>query len=162
MKTAKRHILLSMVILAFVSFSSSCIEDPVVTELAPPTVTLGTPSVQQNSASLVCNVDGTSSFIKDCGFYFGKNQDMSGNKKLASTFSSSGSFQAKADGLTAGTTYYYTAFLSNGKDEIRSSVGSFTTLEGALPIVETMDIYDVGENEAGVKSRLKDEGGEFS
>jgi len=96
-----------------------------------PTVTTSAPtSVTSTSMTLNGNVtnQGASS-VTNRGFYFGTNANYASNTKTQ-VGSGTGTYTLAKTGLTAGTTYYATAYAINTQGEARGSTASQSTTGG--------------------------------
>lgn len=98
-----------------------------------------TPTVQTNAATSVTstsmtingNVTNTgASAVTNRGFYFGTNSNYASNTKTQ-VGSGTGTYTLAKTGLTAGTTYYITAYAINTQGEARGSTVSQATSGGS-------------------------------
>ena len=98
-----------------------------------PTVTTSAPtSVTGTSMTLNGNVTNQgASAVTDKGFYFGTNASYASNTKT-SVSSGTGAYTLARTGLTAGTTYYATAYAINTQGEARGSTVSQATTGGTV------------------------------
>ena len=109
------------------------------------------PSIQTNSATNIAissmtlngnvTADGGAT-VTSRGFYFGTSSNYASNSKIT-VGSGTGSFTNNRTGLSAGTTYYVTAFSINSAGE---SVGS--TLGAATPVALTMTSRNIYQRAA--------------
>ncbi len=96
-----------------------------------PTVATNTPSsVTSTSMTLNGNVTNQgSTAVTNRGFYFGTNSNYASNTKTQ-VGSGTGAYTLAKTGLTAGTTYYVTAYAINSQGEARGSTVSQGTTGG--------------------------------
>ena len=79
-----------------------------------------------HTAVLVSDLKAEPSGSLECGFYIGK--DRSALTRMTGRVEGM-SIILGLDGLDAATAYYFTAFISNGRNEVDSGLGSFLTAE---------------------------------
>ena len=90
--------------------------------------------------------------VQATGFVWGAQSDLSDGADLAGS-STTGAFSSSLAGLTPETTYYFSAFATNGADTTYGDTLSFNTL--ALPeLVETIAASGVTETEAGISGTV--------
>ena len=99
-----------------------------------PTVVTNAPSGVGNTG-MVLNGNITNqgaSNITERGFYFGTNASYASNTKHVTAGTSTGAYTNTRTGLTAGTTYYATAYAVNTQGEARGSTVSQATTGGSV------------------------------
>ena len=79
-----------------------------------------------HTAVLVSDLKAEPSGSLECGFYIGK--DRSALTRMTGRVEGM-SIILGLDGLDAATAYYFKAFISNGRNEVDSGLGSFLTAE---------------------------------
>ena len=103
----------------------SCVETACPVNNAPVIVSI-TSLPETHSAVLISDLNSEPSGKVECGFYFGK--DRTTLTRLAGRIEGK-SIVLNLNNLDAGTTYYFKAFISNGRNEIGSGFESFITEE---------------------------------
>ena len=99
---------------------------------APTVVTNAVSSITSTGMTLNGNATNQgASAITDKGFYFGTNASYASNTKI-SISSGTGAYNSARTGLTAGTTYYVTAYATNTQGEARGSTVSQATTGGSV------------------------------
>lgn len=109
----------------------SCTKAPDCRELEVPEIVSITSLPDIHSAVLISDLKKMPSGRLSAGFYYGKDRV---NLKRVSTDITGRNFKMTLNNLEEGTTYYFKAFVSNGRNEIASGFESFLT--GTEPAVE--------------------------
>ena len=91
--------------------------------------------VSSTGATLSGSFSGETGAISETGFYYGTAPGNLGNKVAATGTTSP--FSKTLSGLSAGTTYYYKAYVIEGGEEVLGSERSFTTKAVATSTVST-------------------------
>ena len=116
----------------------SCIKDPDPAAFCPPTITGMNSSVVGNAVVLSCGISGNSR-IKECGFFFGTDEERL--SKSVCTMSEDSNFSMVLDGLTFNVDYYFSAFISSGRDEKTSTIKHFK-IQQQLPGISLSPISE--------------------
>lgn len=109
----------------------SCTKAPDCRELEVPEIVSITSLPDIHSAVLISDLKQMPSGRLAAGFYYGKDRI---NLKRVFTDITGRNFKLTLNNLEEGTTYYFKAFVSNGRNEIASGFESFLT--GTEPAVE--------------------------
>tara|TARA_B100000963_G_scaffold351601_1_gene363394 strand:+ start:591 stop:4562 length:3972 start_codon:yes stop_codon:yes gene_type:complete len=122
----------------------------------PPTVqTNSTTSITFSSFTMNGNISVANGTISQRGFYWGVNSNYASNTKVAEGGTATGTFSKSiTSGVTAGQTYYITAYAINGNGEGRGATISFTASNAPnLPTVNVLSETNV--TAAGFTARLE-------
>lgn len=134
----------------------SCLSDPEPGEFCPPRIAAVRSDVERNVVVLSCEVEGKSG-VKECGFMFGTDEEALDRNTCV--WSGDGNFSMTVEGLTFDVDYWYSSFISSGRDEQRSGLKHFK-IQQRLPEIEILTVtdwmstsavveYSVGENFSG-------------
>ena len=137
-KELMKHIFSIFALGAILLAGISCVETACPVNNAPVIVSI-TSLPEVHSAMLISDLKSGPSGKMECGFYFGK--DRTTLTRMAGKIEGK-SIVLTLNDLDAETTYYFKAFVSNGRNEVGSGFESFITE------VETME-PDGGEDENG-------------
>ena len=137
-KELMKHIFSIFALGAILLAGISCVETACPVNNAPVIVSI-TSLPEVHSAMLISDLKSEPSGKMECGFYFGK--DRTTLTRMAGRIEGK-SIVLTLNDLNAETTYYFKAFVSNGRNEVGSGFESFITE------VETME-PDGGEDENG-------------
>lgn len=137
-KELMKHIFSIFALGAILLAGISCVETACPVNNAPVIVSI-TSLPEVHSAMLISDLKSEPSGKMECGFYFGK--DRTTLTRMAGRIEGK-SIVLTLNNLDAETTYYFKAFVSNGRNEVGSGFESFITE------VETME-PDGGEDENG-------------
>lgn len=137
-KELMKHIFSIFALGAILLAGISCVETACPVNNAPVIVSI-TSLPELHSAMLISDLKSEPSGKMECGFYFGK--DRTTLTRMAGRIEGK-SIVLTLNNLDAETTYYFKAFVSNGRNEVGSGFESFITE------VETME-PDGGEDENG-------------
>lgn len=115
------------ILLLFVLLSISCVKDIDPATLPIPTVTISHENVSFESVTINCsltNVERISSF----GVLYGTESSLNNAKSVTKTIQSGvNEYSFSINGLNSNTTYYFRGFVKGGKNEISTTINSFTT-----------------------------------
>lgn len=137
-KELMKHIFSIFALGAILLAGISCVETACPVNNAPVIVSI-TSLPEVHSAMLISDLKSEPSGKMECGFYFGK--DRTTLTRMAGRIEGK-SIVLTLNNLDAETTYYFKAFVSNGRNEVGSGFESFITE------VETIE-PDGGEDENG-------------
>jgi uncharacterized protein (TIGR02145 family) len=129
-----------------------CIQDATASAAAPTVSTSAASDVAETGATLNGSIDSDGgNAITATGFRWGQAANLSDAQDLAGS-ATSGSFTGSLTGLAAGTTYYFTAFATNGEGTAHGDTLSFTTTAAAPAFNSCGDSYNYqGHNYATVQ-----------
>ena len=128
------------------------IQNPGPGATAPTVSTSAASDVAETGATLNGSIsDDGGDAITATGFRWGQAANLSDAQDLAGS-TTSGSFTGSLTGLAAGTTYYFTAFATNGEGTAHGDTLSFTTTAAAPAFNSCGDSYNYqGHNYATVE-----------
>ena len=127
----------------------------------PAVLTLPATDISQTAARLGGEVmsDGNSPILSK-GFYWGTDADPAGNGTRVASAATGDEFHHDLTGLTAGTTYYYCAYVENEVGQSLGEVQSFTTPTAATaPTVRTTQATTITETSARLSGSVTADGG---
>ncbi len=114
-------------------FSVRCVRDAASSAAVPTVVTSAASDVAETGATLIGSIsDDGGDAITATGFRWGQVANLSDAQYLAGS-ATSGPFTGSLTGLAAGTTYYFTAFATNGEGTSYGDTLSFTTTAAVSP-----------------------------
>jgi uncharacterized protein (TIGR02145 family) len=112
-------------------FNVRCIQDATASAAVPTVSTSAASDVAETGATLNGSIDSDGGdAITATGFRWGQAANLSDAQDLAGS-ATSGSFTGSLTGLAAGTTYYFSAFATNGEGTSHGDTLSFTTTAAA-------------------------------
>ncbi len=132
-------------------FSVRCVQDAAATASVPTVVTSAASDVAEEAATLNGSIssDGGDA-VTASGFRWGALADLSDAQDLAGS-GTSGAFTGNLTGLTAGTTYYFTAFATNAGGTAYGDTLSFETAASSLFTCGTSAVTFDGHDYATVE-----------
>ncbi len=130
----KKPILL--IVLTFII--TSCISDPVPSLFGPPRIDSISSNIENNEVILTCKISGNKR-IEEYGFRFGTDEE--NLEKIICKDYNGGIFTMRFNNLTFNVDYYFSSFISNGKDELSSSV-KHLKIPQQSPQIELKPIVD--------------------
>ena len=122
-KELMKHIFSIFALGAILLAGISCVETACPVNNAPVIVSI-TSLPEVHSAMLISDLKSEPSGKMECGFYFGK--DRTTLTRMAGRIEGK-SIVLTLNNLDAETTYYFKAFVSNGRNEVGSGFESFIT-----------------------------------
>lgn len=115
--------------------------------------------IERNSAKLSGSVASVGqATVQACFFRYGLSEGM--ESSVEAVQGESGKWEARIDGLQAGSTYYYCLEITSGKSSLRSRIRQFRTLPNLVPTIGKVELVSKGPLSATVKCALMDGGGE--
>ena len=119
--------------------SVRCIQDAGSTASVPMVVTVAATDVAEEAATLNGSIDSDGGdAVTASGFRWGQAANLSDAQDLAGS-GTSGAFTGSLTGLTAGTTYYFSAFATNAEGTAYGDTLSFETTAAAAGFVSCGD-----------------------
>lgn len=131
--------------------SVRCLMDDGTNASVPSVTTTAETNVTESGVTFNGTVDGDGGdAVTATGFRWGQASDLNDASNLVGS-ATSGSFSAALAGLTAGTTYYFSAFAQNGAGTAFGDTLSFTTTAAAFSCGDPLNYqgYDYGSVEIG-------------
>ena len=129
--------------------------------LTPVVQTSTTTNITYSSFTMNGNISVANGTISDRGFYWGTNSSYSSNTKVSEGGTATGAFSKNiTSGVTPGTTYYVTAYATNGNGESQGVTLSFVaTTAPQLPSVTALAEDNLGETSFTAELEITNDGG---
>lgn len=129
------------------------------TEGLPLVTTAGVTDITATSATCGGNVtDEGASPVTERGICWNTNHNPTTSDSYATSGAGIGSYATNMTNLTPNATYYVRAYAKNNQGTAYGSEVEFTATEG-LPVVQTLDIFDITTTTAKAQGKVTDQGG---
>ncbi len=157
MRNIGRSIILPLSVLLCLTIVITCIKVEKVVMVSTGTVK----NVQTNTATAEGTIVDIGEGISDHGFVYSTSKDvtMSGTKVALGSKGSTGTFTSELTNLTAGTTYYYKAYVIGNNGTQLGKELTFKTEDPVVPVLTTSTVTAVTTTTATTGGNISSDGG---